>query len=415
VVTVPAPTSTDPSAKNGLSLGQPKPDVSGTGGTSNYLETVEGGIAIYDRSGNPEFQTSYESWFGQPKEAFHDPVTMWDDVGNRFLFSVMQLGTSQILVSVAQQSSALGQFCTYTFSDLPNHDFDKLGVDQDGVYITANILSQSTGQVVSNELFYANRSAMENCQKVNYSYWQGLTNPDGSVAESIAPARQDSSSQGVEYLVNSIPSGACKLTLWALTRNGNLSNTSVATQCYSPPPPAEQKGSSVLIGTDDCSVTQASYVNGKLTLDTPGTYNWGDGNGQVGIVEWYVLNPNTASVEKQGAFGTPGYWLFFPSTIMTANGNMVFVYSASGPSIYPSVWYVDQSLQNTTALANGVGYYTYSGLSVSPWGDYQSAWPDASQINPNEVWITGIYANSTNSWGTMFDLITPTSQGRKGL
>ena len=407
VVSVPAPGSTDASAKTGLSLGQPKPDASGAGGIDNYLETVEGGIAIYSRSGTRQFETTYQSWFGLPSAQFHDPVTMWDNTGNRFLFSILEQSTSSILIAVAQQTNATGTYCTYNFSNLANHDFDKLGVDQDGIYVSANILSQSTGQVVSNELFYASRTAMESCQKVTYTSWQGLTNPDGTIAESISPARQDSSTSGVEYLVNSIPAGSCKLTLWTLTSSGNLSNTSVSTQCYSPPPPAKQKGSSTLIGTDDCSVTQASYVNGLLTLDTPGAYDWGDGNGPVGIVEWYQINPSTATVANQGAFGTKGDWLFFPSAITTSNGHMLFVYSASGSSIYPSVWYVNQSLKGTTALANGGGYYTYGGLHISPWGDYQSAWPDASSINANAVWITGIYSMSKNNWSTKFDLITP--------
>jgi len=406
VVSVPAPGSTDASAKTGLSLGQPKPDASGAGGIDNYLETVEGGIAIYSRSGTRQFETTYQSWFGLPSAQFHDPVTMWDNTGNRFLFSILEQSTSSILIAVAQQTNATGTYCTYNFSNLANHDFDKLGVDQDGIYVSANILSQSTGQVVSNELFYASRTAMESCQKVTYTSWQGLTNPDGTIAEAMTPAVQDSSISGVEYLVNSIPAGGCTLTLWSLTSSGNLSNNSIPTQCYSPPPPAPQKGSSGLIYTGvDCSLTEASLVIGLLTVATPGTYDWGDGNGPVGIVEWFVINPGTASLSNQGAFGTPGYWLFYPSAITTANGHMLFVYSVSGSSIYPSVWYVNQSLKGTTALANGTSYFGTSGVSV--WGYYQSAWPDASSINLNSVWITGEYAKATNVWGTKFSLVTP--------
>ncbi len=140
-------------------------------------------------------------------------------------------------------------------------------------------------------------------------------------------------------------------------------------------------------------------------MDTPGAHDWGDGNGPVGIVEWYVLNPSSASVSRQGAFGTPGYWLFYPSTIMTSNGHMLFVYNASGPSIYPSVWYVNQTLTGTTALANGRGYYGNTG--VSPWGDYQSAWPDTRGGSPNAVWITGEFTKATHAWGSKFDLVTP--------
>ncbi len=212
---------------------------------------------------------------------------------------------------------------------------------------------------------------------------------------------------GLEYLVNSYPTGACQLTLWTLNTGSVLTEATVPTQCYSPPPQAKQKGSTALVGTGDCSVTQASVVNGSLTFALPGAYNWNDGKGVVSIVEWFVLNPSTASVSSQGAFGTPSYSLFYPAAVTTSNGKMLFVYSASSSKIYPSAWYVDETMTDATALANGTSYYTYGGLRVSPWGAYQSAWPDTSSINANAVWITGEYVAATNVWGTKFDLVTP--------
>ncbi len=386
--------------------GEGNPDATGAGGTNNFLETVNANLTIYGRGGSQQLTSTYQSWFGV-NSTFYDPMTVWDDTGDRFIFSALQSGAKNIWISVAQQADATGNFCNYNFPTLANHDFDHLGVDGDGIYFAFNILAQgSPTQVVNNELFYASRTALENCQTASYSMWTNLTNPDGTIAEAMTPAVQDNSTPAVEYLVNSIPAGGCTLTLWTLTSSGNLSNNSIPTQCYSPPPPAPQKGSSGLIFTGgDCSLTQASLVNGLLTVATPGTYDWGDGNGPVGIVEWFVINPGTASLSNQGAFGTPGYWLFYPSAIMTANGHMIFMYNASGSSIFPSVWYVNQSLKGTTALANGNSYFGTSG--VSAWGYYQSAWPDASSVNLNSVWITGEYAKATNVWGTKFSLVTP--------
>lgn len=405
VVVVPPASGIAHSAKEGLSRQYFKPDANGAGGLDNYLETVNEELAIYNRRGTQEYTTTFQNWFGI-NGGLYDPVTMWDNSGSRFLFSGLQSSANNIWLSVAQQTDAMGKFCNYSFPTLSGDDFDKLGVDSDGIYFSVNVLSH-TGQVVNNELFFANRTALENCQQASYSYWTGLTNPDGSIAQAITPARQDSSAGGVEYLVNSYPSGACQLTLWKLTSSAMLTNTSVATQCYSPSPKAKQKGSSALIDTGDCSVTQASYINGLLTLDTLGSYDWGDGNGPVGIVEWYVLNPGAASVASQGAFGTPGDWLFYPSTIKTPDGKMLFVYNVSGPDLYPSVWFVSQTLTDTKALANGTSYYYYGNSGLAPWGDYQSAWPDASGSAPNAVWITGEYSKLPSVWGTKFDLVTP--------
>ncbi len=407
VVNVPAPTTTDATAMTGQSVqNQPTADASGAGGVDNYMETVEGGIAIYTRSGTQQLTSTYQTWFNLPSAQFVDPVTVWDDTGDRFIFSVIEQGTANVLVSVAQQSDATGSYCNYTFAGLANETFDRLGVDADGIYFSANILS-TAGQVVSNELYSTSRTALESCQTATDTSWTALTNPDSTIAKAITPANEDGSTPGFEYLVDAFPAGACQVTLWTLTSANVLTRLTVPTQCYNPPPKAKQMGSSTTISTGDCSVTQASLVNGLLTFDNTGAYNWNDGHGSVSIVEWYVINPSKSMLSSEGAFGTPGYWLFYPSTITTANGHMLFVYSASGSSIDPSAWYVTQTMTGAMALANGTSYYTYSGQTVSPWGTYQSAWPDTDSINANAVWITGEYVASTNVWGTKFDLVTP--------
>lgn len=375
-------------------------DSNGAGGLNNYFETVNEQFEIYSRTGTAQYGTNFNAWFGVTSNPF-DPVVQWDKTGKRFLFIVDN--SSSLLVSVAKQTNGLGSYCNYTFNTLGGYfaDFEKLGVDADGVYFTANLY----GSPFTNELFFANRTQMESCQSVNYTYWTGLTNPDGSVAFAIVPSRADSSTGGVEYMVNSYPGGACQLTLWSLTSSGSLNNATVSTQCYSPPPSAKQLGSSGTVDAGDNRLYQADYLNGLLTLDTVGSHDWGDGNGPVGIVEWFVLNASSNSVYNQGAFGTTGYWLFYPATIRNSLGNMLFVYDASGPTIYPSIWYVNQSLSGTLALASGTSYYGESG--VSRWGDYQSAWLDPVAKAHNSVWITGQYAQSTDYWGTYAGRVVP--------
>ena len=404
VVRVPAPSGQNITTKltfTGQSENGWQPsDSNGAGGTNNYIETVNEQFAVYTRKGVQKYSTDFDTWFGQPSgTSLFDPVTQWDRTGSRFLF-IVDSGSS-LLISVAQQTSGLGNYCNYTFPTLANYfaDFEKMGVDANGVYFSANLY----GSPFTNELFFANRTQMETCQTVGFTYWTGLTNPDSSIAFAIVPARADSSSPGVEYMVNSYPGGACQLTLWQLTSGGSLSNSTVATQCYSPPPAAKQAGSNGTIDAGDNRLYQADYLNGLLTLDTVGSHDWGDGNGQVGIVEWFVLNASAGSVYNQGSFGTPGYWLFYPATILNSVGHMLFVYNSSGPSNDPSIWYTNQTLSTTLALATGVSYYGTGG--TSRWGDYQSAWLDP--VSTKAVWINGQYCNATNSWGTRIGFAVP--------
>jgi hypothetical protein len=375
-------------------------DSNGAGGTNNYVETVNEQWAVYSRTGTQQYETDFDSWFGYPAgTSLFDPVVQWDRVGSRFIF-IVDSGSS-LLISVAQQTNAVGNYCNYTFATPSGAfaDFEKLGVNTNGIYFSVNVYSSP----FSNELFFANRTQMESCASVSYTFWNGLTNPDTSTAFAIVPAREESSTNGVEYLVNSYPGGACQLTLWKLTASAVLTRRTVATQCYSPPPPAKQAGSAGTIDAGDNRLYQADFFNGKLTLDTVGSNDFGDGNGPVGIVEWFVLNASTGTVYSQGAFGTPGYWLFYPATIRNSVGNMLFVYNSSGPSIDPSIWYVNQTLSGTLALASGASYYGTSG--TARWGDYESAWLDPSA--GASVWITGQYAKGTNFWGTRVARVLP--------
>jgi hypothetical protein len=404
VVRVPAPANVNLTTKKSFEgqseNGWQPSDSNGAGGTNNYVETVNEQWAIYSRTGTLQYQTDFDSWFGYSSgTTLFDPVVQWDRVGSRFIF-IVDSGSS-LLVSVAQQTDALGSYCNYTFTTPSGAfaDFEKLGVNNQGIFFSVNVYSTP----FSNELFFANRTQMESCSTVSYTYWTGLTNPDNTTAFAIVPAREEASTNNVEYLVNSYPGGACKLTLWKLTASAVLTRKSVATQCYSPPPAAKQLGSAGTIDTGDNRLYQADFYNGKLTLDTVGSHDWGDGNGPVGTVEWFVLNASTATVYSQGAFGTPGYWLFYPATIRNSVGNMLFVYNSSGPTIDPSIWYVNQTLSGTLALANGVSYYGTSG--TARWGDYQSAWLDPSA--GATVWITGQYDKGTNFWGTRVARVLP--------
>ena len=201
VVIVPAATSTDSTAKPGFSGQGFKPDANGAGGTLNYLETTNAALTIYGRGGKHQLTSTYHAWFGTG--TFFDPVTTWDSTGSRFIFSVLQTGVPQIWLSVAQQTDATGSYCNYSFPTPSGHDFDKLGVDSDGIYFGFNVLDPTTGNVIGNELFFASRAALESCQTATYTDWTNLTNPDGTIAQAITPARQDGSAGGVEYLVNS--------------------------------------------------------------------------------------------------------------------------------------------------------------------------------------------------------------------
>lgn len=382
-------------------------DSNGAGGLNNYVETVNTQFEVYSRTGTRQYGTDFHTWFNY-SSYFTDPHVVWDDWGSRFIMLIQS--SSAIYLSVAQQTNGIGNYCNYSFATLSGYspDYPELGVDYNGIYFSIN-LYPSSGPVIS-ELFYIPRGAPESCQGFNYSYYYGLIDANGGYAFTVVPAVQHSYPGNVEYLVDSYWYGACSLTLWSLTSSGNLSNANVGTQCYSPPPPAAQAGSSGTIEVFDSRLYHVSYNDGVVNVSTVGQYDWGDGNGNVGIVEWFQINPSSATISNQGSFGTPGYWLFFPEMDVTDNGHKLFEYNASGPTSDPSVWSTSGCLCDTIALATGTSYYGTSG--TARWGDYASAWLDPHYNKSGlrtAVYITGQYVKSTNLWGTRVGRIIPSS------
>lgn len=404
VVRVSAPANVNIASKasfSGISnTGWTPSDANGAGGINNYFQTVNEQFSIYSRTGTVQYSNNFNTWFGQSGSLF-DPKVVWDDFGKRFIFMV-DTGSS-LLISVAQQTNGVGNYCTYGFGTLSGYfaDYPQLGVDTNGIYFTANLY----GTPFTSEVFYANRGQMETCQSTGYTFYTGLTNADGSgTSFAIVPAVEHTYPGNTEYMVDTNGTGGgCSLTLWWLNSDTSLFNFNIPTQCYSPPPPAVQLGSAGTLETLDNRLYQASYQNGLLSLDTIGSHDWGDGNGQVGIVEWFQVNPGAATLANQGSFGIPGYWLFFPAMEVNSIGHMLFMFDVSGPTIYPSIWAVSGCLCDTLSVINGNSYYGTSG--TSRWGDYQSAWRDPK--TPKSIWVTGQYGAATNSWGTRVARLIP--------
>lgn len=361
-------------------------------GPNNVLETVNEEFAIYDRSGNLQYNNTFAGWFGT--SAF-DPDVIYDPWGARFAFLV-DTGSS-ILISVAQQTNALGNYCNYTFSIANFPDYPRIGFDETYLYFTVN--DYVNGNFGYSVLFQINLQQMESCGTTNWWEWDHITDPNGNQAFNVVPALKYSfnTSHDEEYLIDTIFGGACNVTEWRIN-NHLLFKNSVNTECYSTPPDASQAGSTATIpaSANGKILHQVTYRDNLLDFSLTTSYNWGGGNVKA-IIAWLKLDPVALTVSQQGLFGNPSYWFFFPALVQDSNGKTMVVFNSSNSSIDPSIWYIaqntDGSLQSTLALAWGS-----SANSSGRWGDYQSARLDPTDVT--HIWICGQYAASGGAWGT---------------
>jgi hypothetical protein len=165
--------------------------------------------------------------------------------------------------------------------------------------------------------------------------------------------------------------------------------------------------------SNDTRMQQVVYANGRLwgALDT--ALNPDSGPQRAGIA-WYVVNPNSSKIVKQGYLGATGYDFSYPAIGVTQSGRGVMAFTASGDTTDPSAAYATIDalvgvsawaiVPGGTGAAQDDGFTSYKSQVGNPprtrWGDYGAAAVDGSSI-----WIASEYiANACDyaTWGGPF-------------
>ncbi len=413
-------------------------DVNAATGPDNVVEAVNSAIGIYDRNSPNSLlsKTSLTSWFSYSGK-IGDPKIIYDPWQGRFIIVAIPVTTPPVLnnnffLSVSPQGgSALGSWCNYSGSIFLSGllvDFPTLGVDNNGIYFSANLYTvdlSGNKSFTTSELFAASRIALESCNpSVSLSSWYGsdLQDPDcftACASFTIQPALMwgAPSSGYYEYLLNARGGSLspCKLTYRKLDGAAMLLYPAITinTNCYSNPPPAPQNGTTVKLDTGDRRLGRVSFVHGMLdAVLTSGNTRFSP---QYSVIDWFMIdgsNPDSPNLIHQGTIGISGIWYFYPSIQVDFNGNAIIVYNTSSSSTYESIYYIglssNGSLQGGKLLIGSHTYYDdfgrYTGNSVARWGDFQSAILDPIDPNYTKIWIAGQYArvnsNGQHYWST---------------
>ncbi|MGE5071885.1 MAG: hypothetical protein ACM3MF_00515 [Anaerolineae bacterium] len=169
------------------------------------------------------------------------------------------------------------------------------------------------------------------------------------------------------------------------------------------------------IDSNDSRMQQVMYANGKLwgALDTALNP---DGGPQRAGIAWYIVNPTTPKIIKQGYLGATGYDLTYPAIGVTSSGRGVMAFTATGDTLNPSaaVASIDAvaGVGPWSVVPGGTGAAPDDGFSgykaqrfpngIRPrWGDY-----GAAAVDGNSVWVASEYVgqacNYTDYGGPFF-------------
>jgi hypothetical protein len=423
-------------------------------------EFINNSFSVYKPDGSHQLGVlpSY-ALFKQPSTAFmSDPRCHYDAPTQRWFLTEFVVGSSTApslqFIDVSNTSDPTGTYTVWSIdtTDLSNPgcpcfgDYDELGVDNNGVYITTDEFPDGPGGYNGVIMYAVSKSLLE-------------TFATTGIAPIPIAYRLTSDPFGQPYIVSptSTPPGALFApdTEYFVESNGDafqddhlmvyaLNDTSllaspglppppslyrvrVKSEPYSFPPDALQMRGPIPLGrsvqdplgqleADFDAVMQTTYVNGHVyaELDT-GTASGND------AAAWFVLTPNlssggtlTATLDHEGYVAVNGASLIYPAIGVDRNGSGYMAFALSGTSYHPSAAYVAIGPAGVTGPvriampgANPEDSFTCYAAFVGPdyggcrWGDYSAAVAMGNKIYMATEMIPPTSRDYLTNWGTL--------------
>src|SRR6266540_1187399 len=408
--------------KTGGPTGAPPPDPTIAAGPSSVILAINDYLCFYKKiSGAISYQkcvsTSYSGWFGLPSANWHpsDPSVVYDRQHIRFVFLVEAYNKadkkSRLYFSVSATSDGLGSWNVYyidvNYGDTTNWhaDFPRLGVNDEGIFMTANMYTDDTPGVFQQAYLWVISADLYQ-GSLSYTKVKGLKNPvAGTYASKVAPALSIGA-PGLEYMVDTF--GGQYVALWTVDCCGSvlLANPPSAKRVFigafqAPPVEgAEQLGTTTTISfTVGTSVAGASYRAGHLW--TSHTVRWvvsgGDNKSAVRVLE---LGTSSQTLLNSWTFGLDSLYYYHPQVTTNTDGDQTLVYQYSGSTKYVSIAYrqrINGVWQTALDLMPGTGIVPPGpGGVFAVVGDYSGVAPDVDQKD----WIFSEFGNGSASGAT---------------
>jgi len=396
---------------------------------------------VYDAAANRFYLTVYDA---ASDTAGNPTGPSWVDIavsapGDATSWSIYQLDTTDD----GKNGTPSHPLCP-CFADYPH-----LGTDANGLYITTNEYPSFGDGYNGANVYAIDKSALgagtADIPAVMFNTARTDTN-QGTLYDgfTLAPALAAGTSYARDtmYFLSSdswsgdVPIVSRQILLWKVTNTNRISSnpsalrlthSTVPVDAYYPPPASDQKVGSVpladclnvtacakaVLGTpdkfkekeyafdsSDTRMLQAAYANGRV-WGALGTAVDVDGVTKAGVA-YYVVNPATSSLVKQGTLAVAGNNISYPALGVTSAGKAVMALTLTGHDYFPSAGYVTvDDVAGTPASAvkvvgAGLGpdddFSGYRGFQYNRprWGDY-----GAAAVVGNTVWIASEYIAQT--------------------
>ena len=435
--------------------------VGGQGGpNATVVEFINNSLQAFSPSGTPESAVIPSSrLFDLPASAFlSDPRCYWDRDTNRWFFQEFTFGIPATqYIAVSQTSNPLGKYTVFAFDTTDTSappssscpcfgDFDQQGADANGYYIATNEFSNVNGQFNGADIWAMSKQRLVQAAVgmappppvdryavtsdmfgLPYHVSPADTPPDGAYypnTEFFVESNSDANSDN-HLLVYDMRDTQL------LSSGGfpTLAASSLETQGYSDPPNADQPAGicpTCTVDADFNAVQEVTETHGVLYAEldsgTPPFTQAFPGTGPA-QAEWFILaaahdNPQSVTVESQGAIANKANSFLYPDVAVDGAGDGYLLFSVSGADFYPSPGYIAFNHHNGAsgaALLPAQGVNDEDGFTCYPpygelgsntndcrWGDYSMgvAFGDRIFMGAEYIPPPGTPGPAPVNWGT---------------
>lgn len=412
--------------RNLLGVAFVPPDTNGAVGATQFVQIVNVTVAVYDKGTGalvlgPNLINSIWAGFGGPCEAGNggDPTVLYDQLAGRWLVSQLQFNSSftsnQQCIAVSTTSDATGSYNRYVFdfgANLP--DYPKFGVWPDAYYNSSNTFAKFGGtfSFLGAQACAFDRAAMlagaaasaicfqqaPSVASLLPSNLDGKTLPPAGSPNFFLEIADSTDLDLFQFHVdfanpaNSTFTGPAAIPVAPFSE---ICNRAIDLACIPEPPPGER-----VDGLGDRLMYRLAYRN--FGDHESLVVNHTVAGGALAGVRWYEIRSPAMSpfVFQQGTIVDPNINFWMGSIAMDGAGDIALGFSASGPSLDPSVLLVGRvptdPLGTMTAPAFLVAGTGVQERSFKRWGDYSSM-----AVDPKDdctLWYTQEYYKTTGSF-----------------
>jgi hypothetical protein len=451
------------------------PDTNGDVGPNHYVQTVNTGFRVWDKSGNPLTPfTTYNSFFAPlgnstpcgNNQNGGDPFAFYDQIADRWVLTDFAFaaapgpGPFYECVGVSQTGDPVaGGWFLYAIQVDPGNptwfgDYPKLALWPDAYYLSFNLFDGPTFAFEGVRVYALDRASMIGGGPTHaVGFTLGLAGVGDSYSLQPAGFRTGNpppaGRQEFFLAVDATIPGAVLTQVHGWLFHVDFITPANSTFGVGPnhTPNAEitvdpfvqawtastynlvpQQGTSQNLDTlGDKIMTPVVYQNrsGTESLWADQTVMLNYPNGPTAI-NWYQFNvtggnfPATPVQQQQWTNGNDGLFRWMGSIAVDQNGNTAIGYSTSSPSIFPGIRYAGRFAsdppndlgQGEAVMTNGGGYQT---SASGRWGDYSMTTLDTDGTtfwHTNEYYITPGSSWSTRVGKFVFPRAAPSPRPR---